>query len=144
MLIGQILAAKGAEVATTRPDATVAEVARLLRDKHIGAVVVNDADGRLCGIISERDIARGVAEHGADLPGMQVELLMTGDVVTCAPDDGVEKLMQTMTERRVRHLPVVREGRMVGIISIGDVVKHRLEELEAEAHMLHDYITGGA
>lgn len=144
MLIGQILAAKGDEVATTHPDATIAEVARLLKDKHIGAVVVNDAAGRLCGIISERDIARGVAEHGADLPGMRVEQLMTADVVTCAPGDGVEKLMQTMTARRVRHLPVIQDGRMVGIISIGDVVKHRLEELETETHMLHDYIAGSA
>ena len=144
MLIGQILAAKGGEVATTRPDATIGEVARLLKDKHIGAVVVNDAAGRLCGIISERDIARGVAEHGADLPGIKVAQLMTADVVTCAPEDGVEKLMQTMTARRVRHLPVVKDGRMVGIISIGDVVKHRLEELETETHMLHDYIAGGA
>jgi len=144
MLIGQILAAKGDEVTTTRPDATIGEVARLLDEKHIGAVVVLDAGGQLCGIISERDIARGVATYGAELPKMTVDQLMTTDVVTCSPEDGVEKLMQTMTAGRFRHLPVVERGRMVGIISIGDVVKHRLEELEAETHLLHDYIAGGA
>jgi CBS domain-containing protein len=143
MLIGQILAGKGREVVSTRPDATVAEVAKLLKARHIGAVVVTD-DGELCGIISERDLARGLADHGADLLQMRVRDLMTAEVSTCSPDDGIDKLMQQMTEGRFRHLPVVQDGRMIGIISIGDVVKHRLQELENEAHMLHDYISGGA
>ena len=144
MLIGQILAGKGREVVSTRPDATVAEVAKLLKARRIGAVVVTDDDGELCGIISERDLARGLADHGADLLQMRVRDLMTAEVSTCSPDDGIDKLMQQMTEGRFRHLPVVQEGRMIGIISIGDVVKHRLQELENEAHLLHDYISGGA
>ena len=144
MLIAQILAGKGSEVVSTRPEATIAEVAGLLKEKRIGAVVVTDADGRLCGIISERDLARGLANHGSKLLDMKVGGLMTSDVVTCSPDDGIETLMQTMTDGRFRHLPVVKDGELTGIISIGDVVKHRLKELEAETHMLQDYIHGGA
>ena len=144
MLIGQILGAKGGKVTTIAPDATIAEVARLLKQHRIGAVVVTEADGQLCGIISERDLAKGLADHGARLLDLRVRQLMTAEVVTCAPGDSLEKLMQTMTERRFRHLPVVQDGEMVGIISIGDVVKHRLLELEAETHLLHDYIAGGA
>jgi CBS domain-containing protein len=144
MLIAQILAGKGREVVSTRADATIAEVASLLKAKRIGAVVVTDAAGDLCGIISERDLARGLADHGAKLLDMRVSQLMTAEVVTCSPDDGIGQLMHTMTERRFRHLPVVEEGKMIGIISIGDVVKHRLQELETETHLLHDYISGGA
>jgi CBS domain-containing protein len=144
MLIAQILAGKSPDVVTTRPDATIAEVAKLLKAKRIGAVVVTDADGGLCGIISERDLARGLADHGAGLLTLRVGDLMTREVSTCSPDDGIDQLMQQMTEGRFRHLPVVADGKMIGIISIGDVVKHRLQELEQEAHMLHDYISGGA
>jgi CBS domain-containing protein len=144
MLIAQILAGKSPDVVTTRPDATIAEVAKLLKAKRIGAVVVTDAEGGLCGIISERDLARGLADHGADLLTLRVGDLMTREVSTCSPDDGIDQLMHQMTEGRFRHLPVVEDGSMIGIISIGDVVKHRLEELEQEAHMLHDYISGGA
>ena len=144
MLIEQILAGKGRDVVTTRPDATIAEVAKLLKAKRIGAVVVTDADGGLCGIISERDLARGLADHGAKLLDMRVSQLMTAEVVTCSPEDGLDQLMQQMTEGRFRHLPVIEDGRMIGIISIGDVVKHRLQELETETHMLQDYIAGGA
>ena len=144
MLIAQILAGKGSDVVSTRPEATIAEVAGLLKEKRIGAVVVTEADGRLCGIISERDLARGLANYGSKLLDMKVGTLMTSDVVTCSPDDGIETLMQTMTDGRFRHLPVVKDGELTGIISIGDVVKHRLKELEAETHMLQDYIHGGA
>ena len=144
MLIAQILAGKGSDVISTQPDKTIGAVASLLKQKRIGAVVVTDADGRLCGIISERDLARGLADHGGRLLEMTVAQLMTAEVVTCAPDDGLEKLMQTMTEGRFRHLPVVKDGELIGIISIGDVVKHRLQELEAETHLLQDYIHGGA
>ena len=142
MLIAQILAGKGSSVISTRPEATIAEVASLLKEKRIGAVVVTDADGQLCGIISERDLARGLANHGAKLLDMNVAKLMTANVVTCSPDDGLATLMQQMTEGRFRHLPVVKDGKLIGIISIGDVVKHRLIELEAETHMLQDYIHG--
>ena len=144
MLVAQILADKGRDVVTTRPDGTIAEVAKLLKAKRIGALVVLDARGKLCGIISERDLARGLADYGAKLLPMRVSQLMTTEVVTCAPDDSLDHLRKQMTERRFRHVPVIEDGRMVGIISIGDVVKHRLEELETEAHMLHDYIAGGA
>jgi CBS domain-containing protein len=144
MLIRHILASKGSDVVTTRPEATVIEVAKLLKSKRIGAVVVTDSDGELCGIISERDLACGMADHGAELLAMRVADVMTREISTCSPDDGIDRLMRQMTEGRFRHLPVVDEGRMIGIISIGDVVKHRLEELEHEAHMLQDYISGGA
>jgi CBS domain-containing protein len=144
MLIGQILANKGRDVVSTRPAATIAEVAKLLKAKRIGAVVVMDDAGALCGIISERDLARGLADYGAKLLEMRVSQLMTSEVHTCTPDDDLEKLMKQMTEGRFRHLPVIRDSEMIGIISIGDVVKHRLHELESETHMLHDYIAGGA
>ena len=144
MLIGQILANKGRDVVSTRPDATIAEVVKLLRAKRIGAVVVMDDAEKLCGIISERDLARGLADHGTKLLEMQVSQLMTSEVHTCTPDDDLEKLMKQMTEGRFRHLPVLRDGETIGIISIGDVVKHRLHELESETHMLHDYIAGSA
>jgi CBS domain-containing protein len=144
MLIGQILADKGSDVVAIQPDATIAAAAKLLRTKRIGAVVVTDAAGALCGIISERDLARGLADHGTTLLEMRVSQLMTAEVQTCAPGDDLEKLMKQMTEGRFRHLPVLRDGEMIGIISIGDVVKHRLRELETETHMLHDYIAGGA
>jgi CBS domain-containing protein len=144
MLIRHILAGKGSDVVTTRPDATVTEVAKLLKAKRIGAVVVTDADEELCGIISERDLACGLADHGANLLRMRVADVMTGEISTCSPNDGIDRLMRQMTEGRFRHLPVVEDGRMIGIISIGDVVKNRLQELENEAHMLHDYISGGA
>ena len=143
MLVGQILAAKGGKVISTRPEATIADVARLLRREKIGAVVVMEA-GALCGIISERDLARGLADHGAELLEMKVGQLMTREVVTCTREDGLDHLMQSMTEGRFRHLPVLQDGKMIGIISIGDVVKHRLDELEAETHQLQDYITGTA
>ncbi|MGH6944596.1 MAG: CBS domain-containing protein [Geminicoccaceae bacterium] len=144
MLVRQILAAKGSDVETTRPDATIAEVARQLREKRIGALVVIDERAMLCGIISERDLARGLADHGAGLLDLKVAKLMTAKVVTCSPDDGIDRLRQQMTEGRFRHLPVVEEGKMIGIISIGDVVKHRVQELEAETQVLQDYIAGSA
>jgi CBS domain-containing protein len=141
MLIRQILSAKSREVVVTRQEATIAEVVGLLKAKGIGAVVTDDG-GRLSGIISERDIARGLADHGAELMEMRVSQLMSVGVVTCTPQDGLEKLMQTMTDGRFRHLTVLEDGTLAGIISIGDVVKHRLKELEDESHMLQDYIHG--
>jgi CBS domain-containing protein len=142
MLIRQILSAKGREVVVTRQEATIAEVIGLLKAKGIGAVVVTDDGGRLSGIISERDIAHGLADHGAELMEMRVSQLMSVEVVTCTPQDGLEKLMRAMTDGRFRHLPVLEDGTLAGIISLGDVVKHRLKELEDESHMLQDYIHG--
>lgn len=140
MLIRQILAGKGSDVVTTRPDATVTEVAKLLKAKRIGAVVVTDADGEICGIISERDLACGLADRGADLLGMRVGDVMTREISTCSPDDGIDRLMRQMTEGRFRHLPVVEDGRMIGIISIGDVVKHRIDQLQFERDQLDHYV----
>ncbi len=144
MFIRQILSAKGDSVVSTRPDALMAEVVDMMQSQRIGAVVVLDGDGRLCGIISERDVTGGLAKHRAGMLELQVEQLMTAKVVTCAPGDSVHEVMQMMTSGRFRHLPVLEDGRMIGIISIGDVVKSRLQELEAESNQLQDYIAGAA
>jgi CBS domain-containing protein len=144
MFIQQLLKDKGSNVITARVDAKAAEVVQLLKRERIGAVVVMDADGNLAGIISERDIACGLADHGAGLLDRRVDELMTAKVVTCGPADGVDEVMAKMTAGRFRHLPVLDQGKMVGIISIGDVVKHRLQELEAEASQLQSYIAGAA
>lgn len=141
MLIAQILRSKGSEVVSVGPDTSIAELAALLKRHNIGAVVVVDGGGKLAGIISERDVARGFADQGSLLGERRVAELMTTDLVTCGLDRDLASLMQLMTDRRVRHLPVVEDGELVGIISIGDVVKHRLQELEDEKHNLEEYIT---
>lgn len=141
MEIAQILKGKGDRIVTTRPDATIAEVVETLQREGIGAVVVVDRDGALVGIISERDIVRGIPTHGAGLLTMRVADLMTREVVTCVPEDRVESVMREMTEGRFRHLPVLRDGALVGIVSIGDAVKSRLQELETETSLLRDYIS---
>ena len=143
MLVRHIVSVNGADVATARPDATIADAARLLKERNIGALVVITEDGRLAGILSERDLVRGLPDHGADLLALKVKDRMTTEVTTCSPDDRVDGIMKLMTDGRFRHLPVVEEGRLVGIVSIGDVVKSRLEELEAEASQLRDYIASG-
>jgi CBS domain-containing protein len=140
MLVRMILAQKGTEVATIHPvtDA-VAEVGR----RKIGALVVS-ADGRgIDGILSERDVMRGLAERGASVLDDPVSSLMTREVTTCVGDDSVDQLMALMTERRFRHLPVVGTGDLCGIVSIGDVVKGRVEELQVEAKTLHEYLNAG-
>lgn len=144
MNVQSILAGKGDDVATTTQAASLADVAQLLRDKGVGALVVS-GDGRAIeGIVSERDVVRALAAHGSGALGRTVGSVMSTDVVTCASADGVERLMSLMTERRIRHLPVVdNDGRLGGIVSIGDVVKARLGELESENKALFDYITHG-
>lgn len=144
MFVRQILASKGGDIVTISPSTVVSDIVALMSKERIGAVVVLDADAHIAGIVSERDVARGLAEHGADLLTMQASKIMTEDVVSCRPDDGIDKLMRKMTTGRFRHLPVIEKGAMVGIVSIGDIVKHRLEELESEASMLQDYIAGAA
>ena len=143
MLVAHILKTKGSAVDTIAPDATVAAASRQLAARRIGAILVLGAGDRVVGILSERDIARGVAIHGAKLGDMRVAELMTRNVASCAPESTVDDIMREMTNRRVRHLPVLVEGRLVGIVSIGDVVKSRLEELAAESDMLRNYIAGG-
>lgn len=143
MRINSILTRKGDDVATVTPDSTVADALRALADHGIGALVVS-SDGRAVeGILSERDIVRALSAEGAVTLEHPVAQLMTDTVVTCTREDTVDSLMATMTERRVRHVPVVEAGVLSGIISIGDVVKHRVGELESETRHLKDYITTG-
>lgn len=144
MFVRQILSSKGSSTVSILPTARIADISVLMSRKGIGAVVVLDESERLVGIVSERDIARGLADHGAALLEMAADQIMTRDVVTCTPDDGIDKLMRKMTTGRFRHLPVMSKAKMVGIVSIGDIVKHRLEELEAESSLLQDYIAGAA
>ena len=138
MDVERILATKGREVATTRPDGTVATAAGLLRARGIGALVVSRDGERVDGILSERDIVRGLAQHGGDVLGMRVSDLMSRSVQTCSPRDTVKSIMAQMTRHRVRHLPVVDGGRLIGLVSIGDVVKNRLDEMEDEVNVLRD------
>ncbi len=142
MKVDAVLAAKGREVATVSPTATLATVAQRLRLEGIGALVVLD-QGRLAGIVSERDVVQAFAAHRAATSEVKVAEVMTRDVITCRPDDTLTRVMGVMTRHRVRHLPVLEAGRMVGLISIGDAVKHRLAELETETAVLRDaYIAG--
>lgn len=144
MRIQSILNQKGSFVASIGSDASVFDASRQLTEHRVGALVVSHDGARVDGILSERDVARAVALHGERAVAMTVGELMTADVVTCSPQDTVDQLMSTMTERRVRHLPVLDEsGDLLGIISIGDVVKHRVGELEQEAQTLHEYIELG-
>jgi CBS domain-containing protein len=143
MRVSGILAAKGATVATIAPQATVSQAVDELRRHGIGALVVS-TDGRsIDGIISERDIVFRLADLGNDVLQQPVSELMSQEVRTCGPQDSVEGLMGVMTELRTRHLPVTVDGQLSGIISIGDVVKWRVTELEDETRHLHDYITTG-
>ena len=137
MIVEHILAAKGHDVVTIEPERTLLETARLLDEKRIGAVVVSDADHPVLGIISERDIARAVAQRGAAVLDEPVSEHMTAKLFTCTRSCTVSDLMELMTDRKVRHVPIVERGQLSGIISIGDVVKHRLAELEAEERLMH-------
>ena len=140
MNVESILKAKGRQVATIAPDAAVAEAARLLRRLSIGALVVSADGKRLDGILSERDIVHAIADHGPATLDLRVADLMTRRVVTCTPGDTIAGLMAEMTRSRIRHLPVVEHGRLVGLVSIGDVVKNRIDELEKDRNELVDYI----
>jgi CBS domain-containing protein len=138
--ISQVLRRKGHEVATIGAEESVRTALALLAEHRIGALVVSADGQRIDGILSERDIARGLHEHGAALLAEPVSSVMTAEVHTCSPSASVHELAQTMTDHRVRHVPVVQDDALVGIVSIGDVVKARLDELEAERASLVDYI----
>lgn len=141
MNVEAILKTKGRAVVTIAPDARISDAVALLRQKGIGAVVVSDDGVRVGGILSERDIVHALAESGARTLELKVSALMTRHVYSCRPDDTVADLMAEMTQRRIRHLPVVENDRLGGIISIGDVVKSRLDEVESEASSLRQFIT---
>jgi CBS domain-containing protein len=138
--IRQLLRRKGDDVATIPPEVSVRDALAVLAARGIGALVVSSDGRRVDGILSERDIARGLHEHGAGLLADPVSAVMTAEVHTCGPDVSVTELAQLMTDRRVRHVPVLQDDVLVGIVSIGDVVKARLDELEAERAQLVDYI----
>ena len=138
MRVSDILKSKGSAVKTIDSHASIRALARALRDESVGVMVVTDTAGILKGIISERDLARGFAEFGDDLSARSVADLMTTTVVTCTPDDGVANVARIMTQRRIRHLPVMNGHRLAGLISIGDVLKHRLDEVQLEANVLRD------
>jgi CBS domain-containing protein len=142
MHVHQILAGKGHAVATVQPDATVRDAVELLRVHSVGALVVSKDGRHVEGIMSERDVVRRLASFGASALDYPVSAVMTGAVTTCAPDDEIAHLMRLMTEHRIRHVPVVKDGEMVGIVSIGDVVKHRVEALQRENDSLYQYVTG--
>ncbi|CAN5840418.1 CBS domain-containing protein [soil metagenome] len=142
MRIADVLRNKGAAVATVSPDATVNDLVAGLAEHNIGAMVVIGADG-LQGIVSERDVVRQLFEHGADILDGPVSAIMTTLVATCGIEDTVDHLTALMTQNRVRHIPVVEGGQLVGIVSIGDVVKTRMEELTLEQEQLQAYITQG-
>lgn len=144
MNVRSILERKGADVATIAGSASLADAAARLRDLGVGALVVSPDGATIVGIVSERDVVRAAATHGASSLGRTVESVMSADVTTCRPTDVVPRLMELMTEHRIRHLPVVDDaGSLCGIISIGDVVKTRLSELEDENRALADYLHQG-
>jgi CBS domain-containing protein len=142
MQVQTILNEKGAEVATVQPTATVKELAALLRDRRIGAAVVSVDGATISGIVSERDIVHQLTDFGPKFLSVSIDKIMTKNVLTCAPTDEIETCMELMTDRRIRHLPVANKGKLAGLISLGDVVKAKMQEISAEAASLKQYIAG--
>jgi CBS domain-containing protein len=140
MRISDVIRRKGDEVVTLRSDATVQQLLETLEQHHIGAVVVSDDGSAVSGIVSERDVVRHLHTDGVGVLTQTVAMIMTSDVHTCTPEESIEDLAEVMTERRFRHIPVVTDGRLVAIVSIGDIVKGRIEELKTERDHLVGYI----
>ena len=140
MTVARILATKGREVLTAQPHRTLKEVAEILAARGIGAVVIADVQGSVLGILSERDIVRALAARGAAALDEPVSQTMTRRVETCNERETIGSIMERMTDGKFRHVPVIDQGRLVGIVSIGDVVKHRLQEMERESAAMRDYI----
>ena len=138
MKIGDVLKRKGSGVVTMRSDSSIDTVVRRMRLERIGAVIISPDGKSVNGILSERDILHALAEHGTALLALKAEDLMTREAVTCSREDTLQSVMVKMTQRRIRHLPVVEQGQLAGIVSIGDAVKSRLEEVELEANVLRD------
>lgn len=143
MKVAAILKTKGSRVAITRPYRTIEVVAHRLKMENVGALVVSRDDKTVLGMISERNIIQELAAHGPVLLNMRVEEIMSRGIPTCSPADALDKVMRRMTREQVRHLPVIQDGQLVGIISIGDVVKSRLDEIELETKMLRDAHVAG-
>lgn len=141
MRVKNILANKGGHVVKVTSADTIRTTLLRLKTHNYGALVVSDDGENVTGIISERDLVRAMVEHGTQLPEMTVAELMTRDVTTCGPEDDIEDVMDTMTNGRFRHMPVVADGRLVGVVSIGDLVKHRMRELVDETKALREYVT---
>lgn len=141
MKVEQILRLKGVDVFAVHPDDSIAKAVSVLNDKNIGAVIVRDKAGEVVGILSERDVVRRLGQNGAEAMAMRVSDCMTSNPFTCTPEESVDELMAKMTEKRIRHLPVTDGGRIVGVVSIGDVVKRKIEETEKEAAALKEYIS---
>lgn len=143
MHVEGLLRTKGTEVATVVASTTVGDAVALLAERRIGALVVSDDGTHVDGIVSERDVVQALAERGADLMSVPVAEVMTTEVVTCTLTTTVDELSSLMTEGRMRHVPVIVDGGLAGIVSIGDVVKDHIRELETETQVLHEYITQG-
>lgn len=140
MKVADMLKSKGSEIKSIEPDATIKDLADRLRIEEIGALIVRSVNGEIVGIISERDIVRGFATYGAKLDKVRVSELMTKRVITCSPDDQVSEIARTMTQRRIRHLPVCdADNQVLGVVSIGDVLKSRVDEIKLEAAVLRDF-----
>lgn len=143
MNLEQILKTKGSEVIVINADVTLQDAARLLDDRKIGSVVATAKDGALVGVLSERDIARQFGRHGAGALQMTVADAMTRDVITAPPSETIDQGLERMTDRRIRHLPICRDGTLIGLVSIGDLVKWKIRETEAEAEAMKNYIATG-
>lgn len=141
MTVARIIATKGREVLSAQPHRTLKEITEILAARNIGAIIVADVQGNIMGIVSERDIVRAIASRGAKALDDAISMHMTTEVVTTSEDETVLSTVEKMTNGRFRHLPVMKEGRLAGIISIGDVVKYRLAEMEHEQAALREYIT---
>ena len=143
MQVQTILNAKGTEVTTVTAETTVRELATMLRENRIGAVVVSNDGSSIEGIVSERDIVRQLTDFGPKFLSVKVREIMTKDVLSCAPTDTVDTCMELMTGRRIRHLPVAVDGQLTGLVSIGDIVKAKIDEIRVEAESLKQYISSG-
>src|SRR5436190_23356585 len=143
MLLSQILKDKGDLVFTASPNETIGAAAALLHTRRVGALVLVDEEGSVVGILSERDIVRAVAELGDRALSRPVSICMSAEVIFAQPNETVDDLLGRMTDRRIRHLPVIKDDRLVGIVSIGDLVKRKIDEIESEAQTLKSYISAG-
>jgi CBS domain-containing protein len=143
MNVASMLKSKGRSVVSASAETTVLEIARMLRENRVGCVVIVDGGGKLAGIVSERDVVRAIGADGAAMLDQPVSRCMTREVVTCRECDTIEELMAAMTAHRFRHMPVVERGKLIGLISIGDVVKMRIAETEMETAAMREYIATG-